>query len=244
MKVVFDVIEQLKQAQSLAELPQILSKIADIVEFDYFLFGMAIPNTITSSEVLMYDNYPVEWRKEYDEAGYAQRDPIVQYSQVNYLPVTWAQITESEQYAKKDLQIMWEAESNGLKAGFSVPIHGTIGERGMISFASDCDSAAQKLKYADAIPVIQMMIPVLQDTIRRLRAKEGSDNQVKLTKREIECLTWATEGKSSWEISQILGCSERTAIFHLTNAANKLGATNRYQAISKALLAGIIQPGF
>lgn len=242
MKMVMETMEKLQKAQSLSELQTILESISNMVEFDYFLFGMAIPNTITHSDVLMYDNYPTEWRKAYDEAGYAKRDPIVQYSMNNYMPVTWAQIAESKDYSKKDLQIMWEAESSGLKAGFSLPIHGTVGEFGMISFASAHDTPEQKLKYADAIPAIQMIVPALQDAIKRLRVAEEKDSPARLTKREIECLTWATEGKSSWEISQILGCSERTAIFHLSNAANKLGATNRYQAISKALLAGIINP--
>lgn len=242
MKMVMETMEKLQRAQSLAELQTILESISDMVEFDYFLFGLAIPNTITHSDILMYDNYPAEWRKTYDEAGYAKRDPIVQYSMNNYMPVTWSQIVESKDYAKKDLQIMWEAESNGLKAGFSLPIHGAIGEFGMISFASAQDSPEQKLKYADAIPIIQMIVPAMQDAIKRLRIAENTEPPAKLTKREVECLTWATEGKSSWEISQILGCSERTAIFHLTNAASKLGATNRYQAISKALLSGVINP--
>ncbi len=244
MKMVFDVIEQLQRSQSMSELPDILKSVSDIVEFDYFLFGLAIPNTITNSDVLMFDNYPSEWRKSYDSEGYVKRDPIVQYSISSYLPITWSQIMESTDYKKKDLEIMWEANASGLKAGFSVPIHGTIGEFGMISFASSIGTTEQQMKYADAIPVIQMVIPALQDTIRRLRAAQEKEPQAKLTKREIECLTWATEGKSSWEISQILGCSERTAIFHLTNAATKLGATNRYQAISKALLSGVINPSF
>ena len=244
MKLVFEVIEQLQRLQSMSELPEVLKKISDIVEFDYFLFGLALPNSITNSDVITFDNYPRDWRQAYDDEGYLKRDPIVKYSINNYMPVTWSQITESPDYSKKDLEIIWEADASGLKAGFSVPIHGTIGEWGIFSFASGVNTQAQKVKFSDAIPVVQMLIPALQDTIRRLRAAEMKDPQAKLTKREKECLTWATEGKSSWEISQILGCSERTAIFHLTNAATKLGATNRYQAISKALLSGVINPSF
>jgi LuxR family transcriptional activator of bioluminescence operon len=137
---------------------------------------------------------------------------------------------------------MCEAHESGLKSGFSIPIHGSLGESGVISFASSNDNMNQQMKYADAIPIIQLLIPALQETLKRLRACDVQETSAKLTKREVECLTWATEGKSSWEISQILGCSERTAIFHLTNAAKKLGATNRYQAISKALLSGVINP--
>jgi len=242
VKAVFDVLEQLKYAESTSEIPKILEKISHLIEFDYFLLGIAIPSSITSSEVIVYDNYPIEWRKQYDAEGYAKEDPIVQYSMNNYLPITWPQILESIDIDKKQLNIMKEAERCGLKTGFSVPIHGTFGEFGMISFALANSTADQMYKYADAIPLIQMIVPGIQDALKRLKSLETKVNKPKLTKREIECLTWATEGKSSWEISKILGCSERTAIFHLANATAKLGATNRYQAISKALLSGVINP--
>ena len=62
-----------------------------------------------------------------------------------------------------------------------------------------------------------------------------------LTQREIECLTWTAQGKTSWEISVILGVSESTATFHLRNAGTKLKASNRAHAIAKALHLGLIQ---
>lgn len=65
--------------------------------------------------------------------------------------------------------------------------------------------------------------------------------QVVLTQREIECLTWTARGKTSWEISVILGVSESTATFHLRNAVIKLQASNRTHAVAKALQSGLIE---
>ncbi len=59
--------------------------------------------------------------------------------------------------------------------------------------------------------------------------------------RERECLTWAANGKTSWEISQILGVTESTIIYHLRNATRKLNAANRLHAVAKALQASIIE---
>lgn len=59
-----------------------------------------------------------------------------------------------------------------------------------------------------------------------------------ITKRELECIRWASEGKTSWEISQILNISERTANFHVANCIEKTGSVNRQQAIAKCLLQG------
>jgi len=61
-----------------------------------------------------------------------------------------------------------------------------------------------------------------------------------ISARERECLNWAAKGKTSWEISQILGVTESTIIYHLRNATSKLNAANRLHAVAKALKASII----
>lgn len=65
-------------------------------------------------------------------------------------------------------------------------------------------------------------------------------DSVALTQREAECLTWTARGKTSWEISVILGFSESTATFHLRNAGAKLKASNRANAVAKAIHLGLI----
>ncbi|MFD2053355.1 helix-turn-helix transcriptional regulator [Mesorhizobium calcicola] len=54
---------------------------------------------------------------------------------------------------------------------------------------------------------------------------------VTLTPRELECLKWASRGKSAWDISQLLGVSRRTVTFHLENAKAKLGVRTISQAV-------------
>lgn len=61
-----------------------------------------------------------------------------------------------------------------------------------------------------------------------------------ISDRERECLQWASQGKTSWETSQILGVTESTIIYHLRNATRKLNAANRVHAVAKALKASII----
>ena len=63
-------------------------------------------------------------------------------------------------------------------------------------------------------------------------------NQFDITARELECIKWAADGKTSWEISQILSISQRTVDFHLANCINKTNSSNRQQAIVKFVLNG------
>ncbi len=63
---------------------------------------------------------------------------------------------------------------------------------------------------------------------------------VNFTPREIECLRWVSKGKTSWEVSKILGVSERTVNFHIQNCMKKTNSVNRQQAVTKGLMGGII----
>jgi DNA-binding CsgD family transcriptional regulator len=61
-----------------------------------------------------------------------------------------------------------------------------------------------------------------------------------LTRRELHCLRWCKEGKTNWEIGEILKISEKTTEFHLRNAMRKLGAGNRVTAVVIGLKRGLI----
>jgi LuxR family quorum sensing-dependent transcriptional regulator len=53
-------------------------------------------------------------------------------------------------------------------------------------------------------------------------------------------IAWAAAGKSTWEVSCILGIAESTVEKHVAAAVRKLGAANKVQAVAEALRAGEI----
>lgn len=55
-------------------------------------------------------------------------------------------------------------------------------------------------------------------------------------------IAWASQGKSAWEIGEILHITQRTAEEHLATAARKLGAVNRTHAVAIAIRHRIINP--
>lgn len=79
---------------------------------------------------------------------------------------------------------------------------------------------------------------------RRYTLLSGSgakgDRTVSLTSREKEILLWVKEGKSTWEISSILGISRDTVKFHMKNIFRKLNTTSRSQAVAAAFGNGLI----
>jgi LuxR family transcriptional regulator, quorum-sensing system regulator SolR len=62
-----------------------------------------------------------------------------------------------------------------------------------------------------------------------------------LTEREVEILRWTIDGKTAWEIGQILKISERTVNFHLQNVMGKFGVHNKTHAAARAVSYGLIK---
>jgi DNA-binding CsgD family transcriptional regulator len=61
-----------------------------------------------------------------------------------------------------------------------------------------------------------------------------------LTPRELEALKWTAQGKTAWEIGEILQITKRTVDEHIQTAVRKLGAANKSQAVAIALRKRIV----
>lgn len=63
-----------------------------------------------------------------------------------------------------------------------------------------------------------------------------------LSPRMIACLQWASEGKSSVDIGQLLDISARTVDDYLAESRRRLGVRTRVQAVLRAMMLGLIAP--
>ena len=68
----------------------------------------------------------------------------------------------------------------------------------------------------------------------------AADDTFVLSAQETECLRWCKEGKTNWEIGEIMSISEKTVEFHLSNTIKKLGVSNRITAVVKGIRLGLI----
>lgn len=68
----------------------------------------------------------------------------------------------------------------------------------------------------------------------------SSDTLSDLTVREVECLSWIGEGKTSDEIALIIGISRNTVNNYITSIMNKTGAKTRSEAVAFAVRQRLI----
>lgn len=75
---------------------------------------------------------------------------------------------------------------------------------------------------------------------RRLRTDPAppSSSGLPLTDRQLECLRWISQGKSSADIGVILRISGRTVDYHVTAICERLGVRTRMQAVAQAIQRG------
>jgi len=89
----------------------------------------------------------------------------------------------------------------------------------------------------------QVLVPHIFSAYSRALVRErpvaevdsGEHRDATITDREVEILRWIRDGKSNHEIGMILSISPLTVKNHVQKILRKLNATNRAQAVSKAI---------
>jgi LuxR family transcriptional regulator, quorum-sensing system regulator BjaR1 len=182
-------------------------------------------------------SYPTSWMGRYLEREYVHIDPVIRRIQSNLSPFVWSDaapyVLEKDEPIARVMR--GEAADHKLTAGVAIPMLTLEGNVAAVSIGGE---------FVDLPPHALGMISLTSSfAIARAIDLQGNNQRrqkANLTCREVECLKWAADGKTEWEISVILSISEHTADKHLSNARRKLSAANRTQAIASALRLGVI----
>jgi LuxR family transcriptional activator of bioluminescence operon len=208
----------------------------DDIGVENFYFASSLFNiSNTTPDLRTLSAYPEEWQQRYEHANYFDNDLTVKHCRTKNTPLMW--LDPATELDKKNKKIFAEASEFGIVSGITFPYHGVGSEFGLLSGTVSKDFEHSSL---DSI-VTQHSLYLLGAALFDLHNQDKDNAYVDiLTAREKECLRWAAEGKTAWEMSVILSISERTACFHLDNAKKKLNSVTRTGAVSKALLHSLL----
>ena len=120
----------------------------------------------------------------------------------------------------------------------SFPVHGHAGDRALFSVSADFNQREWQWARRTAFRHFPIIATHIHDAVLRTDCLVRA--QPRLSRREIECLQWASEGKTVWECGMILGLSQHTVRGYLESARHKLGASSNTHAVSLALKSGLI----
>ena len=238
-----ELIDLLSKTKTVEEIHSLCTTFCEQFEFDRFLYGARIPTSFIKPYFIFISGYPSDWWKRYTAKSYITIDPIVMHGVSHLTPISWDQVGPQEDENEQIRRFMGEAREFGLNSGVSFPIHSAQGEFAMLNLATAKNHAQAKPSILAAMPYASLFSAYLHEAVHRVFEHQILPlNRVRLTDRERQCLLWAAEGKTTWETSHILGVSERTVIFHLQNAADKLNVVRRQQAVARAVSLGLIAP--
>jgi len=214
-------------------------KIRELLPFD-FANSFLAHHDQDKGLVLAYNanvSFPREWLQEYLANNYMQRDVTVVENFKAYQVQHWD--FDRLKLFNQDEGLVSLCIDHGMTACYA---HGAriaaTGKNGsMFCFTGP---SIEFNKRTEAI--LEFVTPHLHLALSQLyNNKQLEWNKAIISEREKEVLNWLKQGKSSWDISVILAISERTVNYHVYNILDKLGATNRPQAVAIGARFGLIE---
>jgi LuxR family transcriptional regulator, quorum-sensing system regulator SolR len=239
LKSLCDAYEALQRAQTPEELRVAMAKFARQMGFEHFIYALSINAPSLKPQQYALNGFPHEWLERYVARGYFKLDPVVRHAQTTSLPAIW---TEDRFHDSKATAEFWDdAKAFGLSCGLTFAVHEQPGVTGIFSLVRDRALDLPALEMAALIGRAQMFASMLHHAVGRIDLPRLlPEKNVALTPRERECLRWSADGKTAWEIGRILNIAERTVVFHVNNVIQKLGASNKTQAIVRAVALNLL----
>ncbi|MCC2097180.1 MAG: LuxR family transcriptional regulator [Hyphomicrobiales bacterium] len=185
-------------------------------------------------------HWPEEWGQHYFSNGYVFSDPTIRRITESALPFSWRSIVETRDLESRSQKVMIEAGEVGLKSGITIPLLAPNRSRAGFSFAGEelkiCGETLGILSIVAHSAFQHMSLPIDEPV-----CEEPVRDEVKLTQRQVDVLSWAAEGKTDWEISSILGVSHHTVDKHMRVIREKLQVTSKAQAVAVAVKRNLIR---
>ena len=230
-------LPSLLSASTIEQVNQRCRQLISLIGLDLFLIGMEL-SSCKASTPRIETNYPSAWMERYQNHGWMRHDPVVAHCRRSDLPMVWRRSNFSSVRAQ---QLFEEASVYGISAGVATCIHraGQLSAMMMTVACDERDASRADRWLQQIVPVVHLMCAYVYEAITHL-GEDSPNPTINLTRREHECLHWVAAGKTSWETSRILACSESTVNFHIRNVIDKLEVSNRHQAVARSISLGLV----
>ncbi len=235
--------ESLASCETLEQLISQTGRMARSLGFEHWVYTAPVVAHAEAGTPWSLHDCPQELRRAHGACARSAR--YVGYLEYG-IPFWWTPSTEAQAMprhdAAEDGDALFEAVArrHGVSATLCTPIHGPGGRLGHLLLVARGEMTVAMLR--EVRPATMLFSRYLhQACLPHIEAQQRQVRQ-SLSPREVECMSWAVMGKTAWEISRVLHVSEHTVSFHLRNAATKLGAVNRQQAVAKWVQGGGSRP--
>lgn len=231
---VLDIIQSIEHAETFDEVFSYLKPFIQKAGGTSLLIGQVVNPVIKGKPIDSYgrSDWPEEYMVEWVENDYVIHDPITHLVLRASEPFDWSEAHEKG--TKFGKEILDRAKEFGLEKGISIPIRTEYLPLGIVSIGYDEKISTEYLEYIEIVSIHAYT------HAQSLKPNEPGFTPAALSKRETDVLTFTAAGKTTWEISVILGVAETTVRTHIRNIISKMGTSNKTQAVTKGIESGQI----
>jgi DNA-binding CsgD family transcriptional regulator len=225
-------IETSYSANSVSVLLDLYLQAVEREGYQNAMFARARDRRLVS---IPWNRLPVGYLDSYKALEWDKIDPVLQHIHSARRPFSWTELCSRTPLTQRQHVFLEKSRELGVHSGVTIPLHGPGTEMDLISLSLRDEKASPNEKLGEIYAISAqywLRFGELTDTARKPVPN--------LTLKELECLRWCKEGKTNWEIGEILATSEKTVEFHLSNTIRKLGACNRITAVVSGIQNGLI----
>jgi len=230
----YQLIEAIQSTSTIDELLEIAEKYTKTIGFEYFSYGHRAHTPFADPKLDLKNNYPDAWQKMYTENRFFDKDPTILHALKTTAPLIW-----SDKNFVDSVKLREGAKSFGIEYGWSQATRSTTG-LSMLTLVRSSDPISNAEINENMSSLLWFTQTLNSALEKHIVTPQTQMSDITLTAREAEVLRWTADGKTSYEISIILGIAERTVNFHLNNVMTKLDSHNKISATIKAITLSLI----
>jgi LuxR family quorum-sensing system transcriptional regulator CciR len=175
-------------------------------------------------------------------AAAAADDAVLVTAAQSYAPFLWSDISRLIALTSGQRDFIDAAHQSGIGAAVTVPIHRSRGADAAGSYSDFAGCCSFIMKSGAPLPLgclsaahyVGAMAFDTAENLRRMRSN-GSHRGPQLTPRQRDCVVLVAQGKSDWEIGQLLGISDSTVHKHIEDAKRRFSVSTRIQLVVRSL---------
>lgn len=205
------------------------------IGFEFCGYTIGVPAGSDGIQFVMINSFPRLWQERYRRNGLQAVDPTLRHGMRESRPLVWSSESLESPEAWRTA-----AQAAGFSHGWTKSTHDAGGRFGVLTLARGGEPiGAQELQ--EKLPTMLWLAQIAHAMLFRvLMARHRHRTRAALTTREILILRLMAEGRSSLDIANAVGISERTVGFHVGNAVTKLDAANKTHAVVTAMRMGLL----
>lgn len=248
---IIEVSHRCLAVESYDDLRAIITTIENITSLERAVLCTVDAREDGALEHYVNHSFGEEWGHLYTAHGFDRVDPVLRHARLAQGTIRWrdAFVGAGEvQGASSQASAFFSeaARDFGLVDGIAYACRSRTSQaQTILSLASREERDSER-----AIELVSTVGPHLHEAYDRLRQRDRAavgaaalppgTAGVALSPREKEILAWTQDGKTYWEIGQIIGISQRTVKYHFARIKAKLDVVSVSHAVAKAMRLGLL----